>query len=71
VRGAWTIGRGTASACVYGRYGGMPTRPSASSAGDVARATCRLDFEINLALFEMSKLEISLQKWTKAYIAKL
>jgi hypothetical protein len=31
-RGARIVGHGPASACVYGRYSDMPTRPGASSA---------------------------------------
>jgi hypothetical protein len=35
-RGARTIGCGSDSACMYGRYGVIPTRPGVSSTGDVA-----------------------------------
>jgi hypothetical protein len=47
--GARTAERGPASACVYGRYGGTPKRPGASSA-----ATSRARGALALAPFQSS-----------------
>jgi hypothetical protein len=65
-RGARTLGRGPASSCVYGEVRWRP-----SCADDAARAMSRararlIPIEFQLALFEQSKLSISLQKWTKS-----
>jgi hypothetical protein len=64
-RGALTAGRGPASACVYGRYGGMPTRPGASSATtSCAQGTLALK-QFNVALFDCLFLTIFELKCSK------
>jgi hypothetical protein len=64
-RGAIPTGRGPASACAYGRYGGMPTRPGASSAAtSCARGALALK-QINVALFDCLFLPIFELKCSK------
>jgi hypothetical protein len=58
---AWSGGHRPVSVCVYGEVRRRATWTSTGGAGDARRP----DFEFNLSLFEMSKLEISLHKWTK------
>jgi hypothetical protein len=64
-RGAIPTGRGPASACAYGWYGGMPTRPGASSAAtSCARGALALK-QINVALFDCLFLPIFELKCSK------
>jgi hypothetical protein len=60
--GARTAGRGPASACVYDRYGGTPTRQGASSVA-MSRAWGALALaQFKVALFDQDFFEFLLQK---------
>jgi hypothetical protein len=51
-QGARTTGRRPASACVYGRHGGTPTRPGASSAGTLRARGALALAQFKVALFD-------------------
>jgi hypothetical protein len=61
-QGARTTGRRPASACVYGRHGGTPTRPGASSAGTLRARGALALAQFKVALFDQAFLEFLLQK---------
>jgi hypothetical protein len=64
-RDALTNRRGPASACVYNRYGGMPTRPGASSAATSCAQGALALKQFNVALFACLFLTICELKCSK------
>jgi hypothetical protein len=71
VGGLGTSGRSGAPAVVPGRLAARPGGATSTTSRVGANAWRCHPVEFDLALLEMSKLEISLQKWTKWIIEKL